>query len=167
MTSRPPTNFTSPTSPTHQAVEHRRLFEAALEGKERGPPSTADVPVKRRSPKAGTSKVSGSPCVGLQRLGRRGRVPRVWDVQSRVHRGKSASRNRIESALGQRDDRLLTRARSAVAVTPMKRPKTSVQAVSPLKIQQGPSSVTLLGMQKRKKATEAVKKAMQRRRQCK
>ncbi|KAK2915635.1 hypothetical protein Q8A67_000009 [Cirrhinus molitorella] len=59
------------------------------------------------------------------------------------------------------------RGQRAVAVTPVKKMKTSAQMVSQLKLKHGPSSVTLLGMQQRKKATEAVKRAMQKRSQKK
>ncbi len=90
-----------------QAMEHRRLFESAMEGPDRSP-------AKQPTPKNGS---------GLQKNPKRPKtstkIPRihigqhhsredgglfsgVWDVQSRVHRGKLTSCNQIEPTVLER-----------------------------------------------------------------
>lgn len=81
-----------------QAMEQRRLFESALEGPERSPPRQP-TPKKRKRPAEKSKASTKIPRTHIGQYHSRedgGPLSGVWDIQSRVHRGKLTSCNQIE-----------------------------------------------------------------------
>ncbi|CAM4575034.1 unnamed protein product [Leuciscus chuanchicus] len=170
-----------------QAMEHRRLFDAALEGAERGSPSKEPTsgkrpakgkgkqPLKRRAPESPDEELtSGSTTpegtrMELQESG-------AFSPESSEHGEEEASEKGSQDEQEPQEPSTpprkypARRGKATVLLTPLKSLGSSQKLVSTLKVKKAifsASSTTLVGINRRKKAAEKVKAAMNRRRKPK
>ncbi|KAK7157068.1 hypothetical protein R3I94_006967 [Phoxinus phoxinus] len=190
-----------------QAMEHRRLFDAALEGPERGSPSkepsSGKRPLKARAPKSPEEELSsGSTTPERTRLEYQESgtsSPESSDHEEEASEkggseGEAVAGSEGEAVAGSEGEAVAgsegeaegspreqepqgpstpprkypdRRGKATVLLTPLKSLASSQRHVSPLKVKKAvfsPSSTTLVGMSRRKKATERVRRAMKNRR---
>ncbi|CAM4574225.1 unnamed protein product [Leuciscus chuanchicus] len=170
-----------------QAMELRRLFDAALEGAERGSPSMEPTsgkrpakgkgkqPLKRRAPESPDEELtSGSTTpegtrMELQESGASSPESSEHGEEEASEKGSQDEQEPQEPSTPPRKYPA-RRGKATVLLTPLKSLGSSQKLVSPLKVKKAifsASSTTLVGINRRKKAAEKVKAAMNRRRKPK
>ncbi|XP_039545679.1 histone deacetylase HDT3-like [Pimephales promelas] len=180
-----------------QAMEHRRLFDTALEGEERGSPSKQPTSIKHKWPAKGKEplkKKRSAPESSDKEMTSGSTTPEATKSPEYQESGTSSPESsgheeqqdeeeeKAESgaeAVGSQDEEEETttpkkyprrRGKATVLLTPLKCLASTQRHVSPLKVKKAifsPTSTTLVGLTRQKEVSKKVKEAIKKRRQRK